>query len=154
MNRSSSTRPAPRPRPHVWLLAPVLGGVLAATGCGPSLGRPEGRVLVGSTPVARAELRFEGTIDGAPTLVTGVSRADGRYVVDTTVHPGVPTGDVTVTVRRAVTLDGQPLPEGEEGMILSRSGKAKQDVRRFQVTIPPGVSPLDFDMARGEAVTP
>src|ERR687887_364188 len=95
-----ATRPRRVPR-AAWLFAFL---VLSATGCEKRV-RLTGRVLENGQPVPGAELRWAHQSD-PNVFVSGVTTAEGAYVLDAAGKPDIPTGKYTVTVTWWRTRDG------------------------------------------------
>ena len=127
---------------------------LTLVGCGPAAGRPTGRVLDEGEPVAGAELLFESQSDGKTVAIGGMTGSDGVYALDYSVYSGIPVGPAKVTVKRTVTRDGDPLPEGEEGASLVRAGQTKTQVVEFEREIAPGPASVDFELTEGQGGSP
>jgi len=101
------------------LIVTSLGG-----GCGKSTAHISGKVLQQGKPVSQAVLDFT-LLAEQPKVYRGVSLPDGAYVIDYGVDGGLAFGKYRITVTRTETLDGSPLPTGEEGAALLSSGKAQ-----------------------------
>lgn len=128
--------------------AALLVGALAA-GCGPSVGRPAGKVTLGGQAVAGAELKFVAAHD-AKLEFFGHSRDDGTYAVSFREYSGLPVGTYRVTITRYTLPKGQPLPAGEAGSALKASGKAVKRAYAFDKEIKSGSNSIDFDLAQGQ----
>lgn len=126
-------------------LCAILCAILCSfiLGCGSSepLARLSCHVSRGDQPLAGAELRFELT--GAKrATISAVSLADGSCYIDLGERKGLPPGDYRITVTQYETVDGQPLPGGEEGQALKSTGKARRVRYEFSKPLAKGQNTL------------
>lgn len=119
------------------------------SGCGGSVGKPQGQVTLNGTPVVGAELRFQPEANpDAP--VTGQSGEGGKYVLDFAKNGGIPVGKCTITIVYYTMPNGSPLPSGEQGAALrSDPDKIVRHEYVFEKEIVAGANALDFELTAG-----
>ena len=123
---------------------------LFALGCNSSTVKISGKVTLNQEPVAGTIIDFTSS-DGSKNF-RGVSLDDGTYRIDYGADGGLPMGRYQITVSRAETLDGQPLPSGEAGMVLRNSGQAID--RRYVLHKEIATSSTEFDLVLDDAEPP
>lgn len=127
-------------------------GLLGMTGCGPSVGRPMGKITMMGQPVSGAELKFVASDDSTKEFF-GQSSVDGNYAVSFRQYAGLPVGTYTVTVTTQTLLDGKPIPSGEQGAVLKNDPeKTVKRAYRFDATIATGGNPIDFELSKGQVL--
>jgi hypothetical protein len=115
-------------KPMRWLLAPIVGCVLAA-GCGgsklPPTARVSGKITLSSQPVKGAIVSFMA--EGAARAASGVTDGEGRYQL-TTFNPndGAVLGKHKVKISQPVT-DGPAMsaekPNAAYGEAMAQAAK-------------------------------
>ena len=104
-----------------------------------------GKVVENGQPVAAAELRWAHATK-PDVFVSGVTGADGAYILDAGGRKDIPVGKYQVTVTWWRTKDGRPLPSGEEGTALKGTDKARQFTATVEVEVTAASSALDVDV--------
>ena len=131
----------PRHLPRAALAACALAFV---TGCETRVA-VTGRVVDGGQPVAGAELRWAHQSDDK-VFVSGVTDADGKYILDAAGRRDIPAGKYQVTVTWWRTRAGGPLPAGEEGTALKGTDAARQFTATVDVEVKAGSPNVDVDV--------
>lgn len=105
-----------------------------------------GRVLNDGRPVPGAELSWAHQTD--PTVaVSGVTNAEGTYILEAGGKKAVPVGKYHVTVTWWEMPGGEPLPAGEEGAALRGSARARQLTAEVDVDVTGASYTLDVDVS-------
>ena len=79
-------------------------------------------------------------------FVSGVTDANGAYVLDAAGRRDIPTGKYQVTAAWWRTKDGRPLPPGEQGAALKGTGAARQFTATVDVEVKAGSPIVDIDV--------
>lgn len=104
-----------------------------------------GKVVENGQPVAAAELRWAHSTK-PDVFVSGVTGADGAYILDAGGRKDIPVGKYQVTVTWWRTRDGRPLPPGEPGTALKDTAAARQFTATVEVEVKAGSAMLDVDV--------
>lgn len=119
-------------------------------GCGgvsdePDLVAATGTVLYNDSPVSGATVTF--IVENAP-IATGLTNAEGKFVMSTGGRPGAPLGNAKVGIAKSssvAAMAGDPKPEDMMKMAAENMGK--------NVQAPPPEVPLKYGKPEGSGLT-
>lgn len=124
---------------------------LIVSGCGSSepLARLDCRVSREERPLSGAEIKFELTGGKRAATFSAISRDDGSCYIDLGERKGMPPGDYIITVTQYETLDGRPMPGGEEGQVLRTNGQIRRQRYELKKTFVKGPNSLTLKLEEG-----
>ncbi len=117
------------------------------------MARPRGTVTLEGKPVPQAEIFFESA-ESPGNGVSGRTDDNGVYHLNYLSPRGMPAGTYHATVTIYTLPKGRPIPPGEEGAALRNDPErvVRQAFRLANLTIPPGESTLDLELANAQRV--